>query len=169
LPADPSPIPGWVRVTCYGETMSGWLLRAITMENVAVRREGLAIDLPAAPHFRLEKEIKNVITVIAKTSHYWLGHMPRTQKEAIAILFATMARERPLIEPADAGGWRSVPCPSVRAAVWRMRALVAYNVLARREETTLFVPVNAMTDPAGTSVATALTEVHRLAGASGIL
>jgi hypothetical protein len=168
LPADPSPIPGWVRVTCYGETMSSWLLRAITMENVAVRREGLTLDLPAAPHFRLEKEIKNVITVIAKTSHYWLGHMPRTQKEAIAILFATMDRERPLVEPADAGGWRGVPCPSIRAAVWQMRALVAYNVLSRREETTLFVPVNATTDPAGTAVATALTEVHRLAGASGI-
>jgi hypothetical protein len=169
LPADPSPMPGWVRVTCYGETMSGWLLRAITMENVAVRRDGLAIDLPAAPAFRLEKEIKNVITVIAKTSHYWLGHMPRTQKEAIAILFDAMARERPLVEPAGAGGWRGVPCPSVRAAVWQMRALVACNVLSRREETTLFVPVNPTADPAGAAVAAALRDVHRLAVAAGIL
>ena len=119
LPADPSPIPGWVRVTCYGETMSGWLLRAITMENVAVRRDGLAIDLPAAPGFRLEKEIKNVITVIAKTSHYWLGHMPRTQKEDIAILFDAMARELKLMELArHAGGdERAVPqCPRAAAS-----------------------------------------------------
>jgi hypothetical protein len=169
LPADPSPNPGWVRVTCYGETMSGWLLRAITMENVAVRRDGLAIDLPAAPGFRLEKEIKNVITVIAKTSHYWLGHMPRTQKEAIAILFDAMARERPLVEPAGTGEWRGVPCPSVRAAVWQMRALVACNVLSRREQTTLFVPVNATTDPGGAVVAAAMTDVHRLAVAAGML
>jgi len=166
LPADPSPIPGWVRVSCYGETMSGWLLRAITMENVAVRRDGLAIDLPAAPGFRLEKEIKNVITVIAKTSHYWLGHMPRTQKEDIAILFDAMTRERPLVEPAGAGGWRGVPCPNVRAAVWQMRALVAFNVLSRREETTLFVPVNSTTDPAGAVVASALTDLRQLAAAA---
>ena len=34
-----------------------------------------------------------------------------------------------------------------------MRALVATNVLSRREGTTLFVPVNAATDPRGTIVA----------------
>ena len=32
-----------------------------------------------------------------------------------------------------------------------MRALVASNVLSRREGTTLFVPVNSVTDPTGTS------------------
>ena len=72
-----SPVPGWVLSSCLSEAMTGWLLRAIVMENVAARAEGMALDLPAAPHFRLEKEIKNVVTVIAKTSHYWLEHMPR--------------------------------------------------------------------------------------------
>jgi len=43
------------------------MLRAITMENVAVRLEGRALDLPAAPVFRIDKEIKNVVTVVAKT------------------------------------------------------------------------------------------------------
>jgi hypothetical protein len=98
-----SPTPGWVAVTCPGDAMAGWLLRAIVMENVAVRRRGSVLELPAAPHFRLEKEIKNVITVIAKTCHYWVGHMPREQHEAIAHLFATLAAERPLIEPALVG------------------------------------------------------------------
>src|SRR6188472_1553862 len=37
LPADASPVPGWCRIGCYSESMAGWLLRAITMENVAVR------------------------------------------------------------------------------------------------------------------------------------
>ena len=100
-----SPNPGWVRVSCPGDAMAGWLLRAIVMENVAARRQGAMLDLPAAPQFRLEKEIKNVITVIAKTCHYWMGHIPRAQQQAIAELFLTMDAESPLVEPAlpDAG------------------------------------------------------------------
>jgi len=95
----PSPRPGWVRVSCFSDAMAGWLLRAIVMENVSARAEGLALDLPASPHFRIEKEIKNVVTVAAKTCHYWLGHMPRTQKQTIAVLFDAMDKATPLIEP----------------------------------------------------------------------
>jgi sirohydrochlorin cobaltochelatase len=40
-----------------------------------VRREDKTLYYPAAPYFRLEKEIKNVITVIAKTNHYWQEHI----------------------------------------------------------------------------------------------
>jgi sirohydrochlorin cobaltochelatase len=139
-----APDPGWTRVTCYGDTMAAWLHRAITMENVAVKRDGLALDLPAGPAFRLEKEIKNVITVIAKTSHYWLGHMPRMQKEDIAILFDSLAKDAPLIEPdyrREDYGWHGVETADVNTAIREMRELVACNVLARREDTTLFVPV----------------------------
>jgi hypothetical protein len=191
-----SPVPGWVRVSCLSEAMSGWLLRAIVMENVAARADGMALDLPAAPRFRLEKEIKNVITVIAKTSHYWLEHMPRAQQRGIASLFARLDRESPLVEPSrtadgrqadatalaaaihqDAGlqtsgrsyvGWLGVDCPSVKRAIWMMRALVAGNVLSRREGTTLFVPVNHGTDPGGVRVTRALARAHRLAAARGI-
>jgi sirohydrochlorin cobaltochelatase len=51
-----------------------WLLRAIVVENVSVRRENNVLYLPAAPHFQLGGEIKNVITVVAKTHHYWTEH-----------------------------------------------------------------------------------------------
>lgn len=191
-----SPVPGWVRVSCLSEAMTGWLLRAIVMENVAARAEGMALDLPAAPHFRLEKEIKNVVTVIAKTSHYWLEHMPRAQQRGIASLFARLARESPLVEPSATGdsqegdaaalsaaiyrdtglqtsgpsyaGWLGVDCRSVRSAIWMMRALVAGNILSRREGTTLFVPVNHRTDPGGVRVARALARAHRLAAARNI-
>ncbi len=180
--------------------MAGWLVRAIVMENVAARRRGAILELPAAPHFRLEKEIKNVITVVAKTSHYWLGHMPRDQQQEIAELFVTMGHESPLIEPELAcpesatkseswlrpsqaliqrstglqrsthrtAGWLGVECPSIRFAVWMMRALVASNVLSRREGTVLFVPVNAATDPDGTIVAGAVERVHRCALTRGV-
>ena len=95
-----SPAPGWVRVSAFSEAMAGWLVRAIGTENVAVRAERMSVDLPASPAFRLEKEIKNVITVIAKTCHYWMGHMPRGQKQAIQKLFEELEASSPLVQPA---------------------------------------------------------------------
>ena len=190
-----SPTPGWISVTCHGDAMAGWLVRAITMENVAIRRRGSILELPVSPQFRLEKEIKNVITVIAKTCHYWLGHIPHDQQQAIADLFLALEKESALIEPAPVdgdepatyralatriaarihketglpastkgyAGWLGIECPNVRLAVWMMRALVASNVLSRREGQVLFVPVNAMTDPTGEIVSRAVAHVYRLA------
>lgn len=220
LDAERSPVPGWIRVECYTETMAKWLLRAIAMENVAIRRTAALLDLPAAPHFRLEKEIKNVITVIAKTSHYWLEHMSRLQQRAIANLLTQLDEESPLVEPATAPdgqsaaakptlklaaakkaaaqtpaaptaatkiaevieqqcglrasphrytGWLGVECPSPRAAIWMMRALVASNILARREASALFVPVNPSTDPNGETVASAVVHIHALAAVKNVL
>jgi sirohydrochlorin cobaltochelatase len=197
LEGSPAPDAGWVRIRCFNDTMAAWLLRAITMENVAVRSTDNALDLPAAPSFRLEKEIKNVITVTAKTCHYWTGHMPREQQHAIARLFHIMATDSPLIVPARDGsevadvhvawaqaihrqtglrvgglayaGWLGVEAPTVRAAVWMMRALVVSNVLARREDTILYVPMHPADSAAGQRVLDTLTRVHHLAGAVGVL
>lgn len=193
LDARPAPDPGWVRVHTFGEAMAGWLLRAITMENVAVRGHRAAIDLPAAPAFRLEREIKNVVTVIAKTTHYWMGHMPSSQQRAIAALFAEADATGPLLTPGGgddaiaeatraarvavaiaertglaraelaAPGWLGLTCPSVGDAIWMMRALVASHVLARREGTTLCVPLDPGHDADGARVVAAVAEVHRLA------
>jgi sirohydrochlorin cobaltochelatase len=69
-------LPGWVGVRCRDAAMADWLMRAIVVENVAARREGVVLYLPAGPHFRLWKEIKNVVTALAKTCHYWCDHMP---------------------------------------------------------------------------------------------
>lgn len=66
--------PGWIGMQCDNQEMALWLLRAIVVENVSVRREDRVLYFPAGPNFRLEKEIKNVITVIAKTTHYWKEH-----------------------------------------------------------------------------------------------
>ncbi len=195
LAARASGVPGWVRVDCHSDAMAGWLLRAIVMENVSARCEGSALDLPAGPDYRVEKEIKNVVTVIAKTCHYWTGHMWRAQKREIAELFVKMADGSPLVEPALASadspdrydemsarmagsihqntgltrsrhryaGWLGLDCTSVGTAIWMMRALVASNILSRREETTLFVPVNPATDVTGDIVVRAVSRIHRLA------
>lgn len=74
LPTIAESAPGWVGLLCPDEEMAVWMLRAITVENISVRREGTTLFLPAGPHYRLEKEIKNVITAVAKTNHYWTEH-----------------------------------------------------------------------------------------------
>jgi sirohydrochlorin cobaltochelatase len=75
LPVVQSTVPGWIGMQCDTEDMAVWLLRAIIVENVMVRREETTLFLPAGPAFRIHEEIKNVITVVAKTHHYWLEHI----------------------------------------------------------------------------------------------
>jgi hypothetical protein len=75
LPTVRSEKLGWVGLQCKDEEMALWILRAIVVENVCVRREGKVLYLPAGPAFRLDKEIKNVITVVAKTHHFWTEHI----------------------------------------------------------------------------------------------
>ena len=197
LPVRASPVPGWVRVTCPYEAMAGWLLRAIVMENVSARVvDGIMLDLPAGPAYRIEKEIKNVVTVIAKTTHYWTGHMRAPQQQEIDRLLARLAIESPLVEPAREGSdwsglaervaerverelglrrsethygnWLGVECPSVPAAIWAMRAMVASNILSRREGTALFLPLNPVSDPHGQRVLANLGLVLDFARSRGV-
>jgi hypothetical protein len=191
LLASSSQRSGWIRVTCPSHAMAGWLVRAIVMENVSARQEGRALYLPAGPAYRLEKEIKNVITALAKTCHYWMEHTPIHQQKIIAALLAIMEAEEPLLQPSslqnsspssremlaqsivtDTGlfasddryaGWLGVPCPTVRAAIWIMRALVVSQVLARREDSVVFLPLDSAADPNGDRVRRALLAVHGLA------
>jgi len=98
LAAEPSPVPGWIHVDCPSTSMTGWLARAITMENISAHVDGMVLHLPASPRFLLEKEIKNVVTSVAKTCHYWLSHTSLSQRRAVADLFKTMELESPLIQ-----------------------------------------------------------------------
>lgn len=75
LPTVRGAVPGWVGLACTDEAMALWLLRAIVVENVTVRREDQTLWFPAGPEFRVDREIKNVITVVAKTTHYWQDHI----------------------------------------------------------------------------------------------
>jgi hypothetical protein len=193
LPAERSPEVGWVRVECPTEVMAGWLVRAINMENVAAQLEGRWLDLPAGPRYRLEKEIKNVVTALAKTHHYFDGHMSASQQAAIGALFAEDGRL--LLQAARQGtseasregaarriaeltglrpggpayrAWLGLECPTVGAAIWLMRALVVGNLVSRREECTLYVPLNPALDPEGARVAAEVGKVYRLARERGL-
>jgi len=196
LHAKPSPISGWIRVYCPSAVMAGWLARAIVMENVSARVDGLWLDLPAGPHYRVEKEIKNVVTVIAKTCHYWLDHTSPEQHEAIASLFSTMESQSPLVQIAffdqdfqpnrhkllsdeiassilvstglrssdhSYDSWIGLSFTDVHTAIWMMRVLVVCNTLARREGTTVFVPVNPLSDRNGDTVVRAVIRAHSFA------
>jgi len=188
LDAAPSSSRGWLRVRCKNRTMAEWMLRAITMENVSVHLEDDAILLPAGPAFRVEKEIKNVITVAAKTAHYWTSHLIRLQQLGIANLFNELESEAPLLHPAwgadredvhvrerirrsleEATGllttghhyadWIGLDCGSVPSAITTMRRLVASNILCRREETAIFLPLNSAADPYGARLARSVAEL----------
>jgi hypothetical protein len=67
--------PGWLAVTCDSRTMAAWLCAAIIIENVDARVEEDRLLLPAGPGYRLQDEVKSIITVIAKTHHYWRAHI----------------------------------------------------------------------------------------------
>jgi sirohydrochlorin cobaltochelatase len=200
LVADQSVHSGWISVDCVNRGTAAWLLRAINVENVSARCEDSVLYLPAGPAYRLEKEIKNVITVIAKTSHYWFEHTSLAQRRNIGNLFVAMEEESPLLQPAffnsnlgsnfqsdshqtirrsmveslgrlprlrvsghEYADWLGIEHPHVPSAIWMMRAMIASNVLSRREGTVVFVPLDPLRDPNGKIVVQRLQRLHSLA------
>jgi sirohydrochlorin cobaltochelatase len=198
LPILPRVSPGWVGLVCPDEGLAAWLLRAVTAENVAARQQGKVLLLPAGPRFRLEKEIKNVVTAAAKTCHHWTSHMSTGDRGAAASAFMEQTAATALLEPAAAEvvraqpelyqgalerlarsiqettdwpaaagsvlGWMNVTCPDVAVAVWLLRAMIVDNVLTRREENVLCVPVSwgCVGDADSSRVVGRLARAHRL-------
>lgn len=74
LPTCRSVAVGWIGLVCESEAQALWLLRAIVVENVSVRREDTVLYFPVGPDFTLGGEIKNIVTVVAKATHYWQEH-----------------------------------------------------------------------------------------------
>lgn len=195
LEASVSSHSGWVEVDCGGHGMAGWLARAIVMENISAEVDGAILRLPAAPSFRVAKEVKNVVTSAAKTCHYWRDHMSAAQRRDIGNRISILNAAAPLLQPGQSGKsgvdtrvaskvaaatglvvsnhgyrcWIGFECGRTSPAIWMMRALVAKNIMARREETTLFVPLNVAMDPEGNHVTEALAEVVGYARQKGLL
>ena len=67
--------PGWIAVKCTSRAMATWLAEAIIEENVAAHARDTLLLVPVGEHFQLTGEIKNVITAVAKTTHYWDDHV----------------------------------------------------------------------------------------------
>ena len=79
--------------------MARWLSEAIAEERVEARHEGALLLVPVGEWTEVQGEIKNVITVVAKTTHYWREHLPAEVKQALA------ARERIEQIKARVAGW----------------------------------------------------------------
>jgi sirohydrochlorin cobaltochelatase len=58
--------------------MAAWLCATIILENVDARCDEERLLVPADPGFALADQVKSVITVVAKTHHYWSAHITAT-------------------------------------------------------------------------------------------
>lgn len=66
---------GWLAVSCHSSRMAAWLCASIILENVDARCDGERLLVPASPAFALQDQVKSVVTVVAKTHHYWDAHV----------------------------------------------------------------------------------------------
>jgi hypothetical protein len=181
----PGDTPGWFGVRCESPAAAAWLQLAISAENVSVRRRDDVLFVPAGPAFRVEKEIKNVVVALAKSLHYWDGHLterqqrlgdgeiwePATPSEAATNEFRnTVARICDELRSTGLGvdgehyaGWIGIDTPDEAVAIWLLRAVVVNRILARREGATVFVPVAAaMTSNQAARLVNALTQAWAL-------
>ena len=107
--------PGWIAITCESRAMAEWLAAAIAPENVEVRVEDDRVLLPAGPGFRLEDEVKSIVTVVAKTHHYWAMHRGNVRDGS----------SRPLrVGVGGAGHGKSMLIDSLRRRYGRRRAVL---------------------------------------------
>lgn len=66
---------GWLAVACDSKRMAAWLSAVIILENVDARSEGAILFVPGGHGFELKDQVKSVITVVAKSFHYWQEHI----------------------------------------------------------------------------------------------
>ncbi len=77
--------PGWVGVMCESAGMACWLAEAINAENVQASYEGKTLFVPAGDAWETKYEIKNVVTAVAKTTHYWQAHVQNELKQTLEL------------------------------------------------------------------------------------
>lgn len=77
--------PGWIAVTCPSMAMAKWVTEAILEENVEAKQDKTRVLVPVAEYYTVKGEIKNVITAVAKTTHYWGEHIPAEVKQTVAV------------------------------------------------------------------------------------
>lgn len=71
---------GWIGVRFPAGNLARWYMTIIKNENVECRRDKSTLFLPVHASYTIEKEIKNLITVVAKAYHYWRDHRTPAEK-----------------------------------------------------------------------------------------
>lgn len=185
LPLSEQKEAGWIGIQCLDDAMASWLVQAIVAENVYARCDGSLLFVPAGPHFRAEKEIKNVVVSVAKSCHYFLDHLEIEQRPSgpvksliapplmheISSAFDECENARLRMEQAiqhqtglttlsgENPGWLGIECDSEDMAVWMLRAVAVESILVRREDARLYVPIAINPAQAG-SFATTLKAIE---------
>lgn len=67
--------PGWIAIRCPSAEMARWLGAAGRAENLDSHADGDCFLVPVGADWTVPNEIKSVITVVAKTTHYWAEHL----------------------------------------------------------------------------------------------
>jgi hypothetical protein len=75
--------PGWLAVQCTNAAQARWLSEQIMQENVESFANGDYFYIPVSAGYTTTGEIKNVITVVAKTTHYWQEHVQNDVKTVL--------------------------------------------------------------------------------------
>jgi sirohydrochlorin cobaltochelatase len=76
--------PGWLAVKCAHAVQARWMSEQILHETVQSFHEDDFFFVPVASTYTVTAEIKNIITVVAKTSHYWQDHLQGEVKRLMA-------------------------------------------------------------------------------------
>ncbi len=66
---------GWLALACASTDMARWLADAIEVELVEARAVDCTLYVPVGEWQDIKQQIKNVITVVAKTAHFWSDHL----------------------------------------------------------------------------------------------
>lgn len=76
---------GWIAVEADSEGMAEWIAKAAEAEHVLFRSEGARFFVPCGESYQTKGEVKSVITVVAKTTHYWQDHVANEMKAAFVL------------------------------------------------------------------------------------
>jgi len=74
---------GWLAVECGKASKARWLSEQICQENVESYAEGSRFFVPVGDNFTLKGEVKNAVTAVAKTTHYWRDHLAAEIKTSL--------------------------------------------------------------------------------------
>ncbi len=77
--------PGWIAVECPMDGMADWVAEQAVLENVRFRSEGNHFFVPCGENWGVKAEVKNVVTVVAKTTHYFADHVPNDMKATMVV------------------------------------------------------------------------------------
>ena len=76
---------GWIAVECPMESMAAWVAEQGVQENVQIQQHDSDFWVPCGQHWTVKGEVKNVITVVAKTTHYFADHISNDLKTTMIV------------------------------------------------------------------------------------